>query len=645
MVSGKTALADLLASGAGSDQPFSNRASFISRAGRLLNGAVAQVEWTHGETTRCDLSAALPGPDLLSRGVRYLSQQFVERLCSTDGVSDDLLTEIERVVFTAWPVEQRQGATSFQELLDIRISAARARRQAELERISALSEAITQQRILKTTLPKKEADLELQKDILAKLEAQIRELTHQSKQGDASRLQVVGAALERRQEQLQVVERQITQLRALRSEVQTARTSRFPAYKAKVLEDHSASGLAPAQWESFATDFVGPVDDVIKETLQKAEKARAQMAGPSEGRLSDAPLDNLPAGDLALKSVVELAVEQKRLQRLIGLDAQRTAALGKVTKQAADVRGKITKLNGEILEAGQADLKVGSLTQDRLDHYASYFNALLEEEQELQALYAPLKAILDDFGPSVAKLRLSVRRTVEVAAWAAAGEAHLDLRTTGPFHGVGSLQRIADEVLVPAWHSGDGADAAEAIKEFSEKYSRDLRMQRSVASDDVEAYRTWERSLALWLYSADHISLSYTLVYDNLNIERLSPGSRGIVLLLLYLAVDQEEFDPLIIDQPEENLDPESVYSELVDLFRKASRRRQIIMVTHNPNLVVNTDVDQVIVARCGSFEEGRLPELTYRSGGLEDPAIRKEVCEVLEGGAEAFRQRRGVCA
>jgi ABC-type cobalamin/Fe3+-siderophores transport system ATPase subunit len=143
-----------------------------------------------------------------------------------------------------------------------------------------------------------------------------------------------------------------------------------------------------------------------------------------------------------------------------------------------------------------------------------------------------------------------------------------------------------------------------------------------------------------WLYDAEHISLSYSLEYDGLNIERLSPGSRGIVLLLLYLAVDQEETDPLIIDQPEENLDPESVYSELVDLFRSASRRRQIIMVTHNANLVVNTDVDQVIVAHCGAVEEGKLPALTYQLGGLEDPEIRTAVCEVLEGGAEAFRQR-----
>ena len=142
------------------------------------------------------------------------------------------------------------------------------------------------------------------------------------------------------------------------------------------------------------------------------------------------------------------------------------------------------------------------------------------------------------------------------------------------------------------------------------------------------------------MYSADHVTLSYSLEYDQIDIRRLSPGSRGIVLLLLYLAVDREETVPLIIDQPEENLDPESVYLELVRLFRQASDRRQVLMVTHNANLVVNTEVDQVIIASSGPQEAGRLPELRYLSGGLEDEAVRDAVCQILEGGAAAFRDR-----
>jgi energy-coupling factor transporter ATP-binding protein EcfA2 len=111
-------------------------------------------------------------------------------------------------------------------------------------------------------------------------------------------------------------------------------------------------------------------------------------------------------------------------------------------------------------------------------------------------------------------------------------------------------------------------------------------------------------------------------------------------LLLLYLAVDAQDDRPLIIDQPEENLDPQSIYDELVVEFRQAKKRRQVIIVTHNANLVVNTDADQVIVARSGGHHPGQLPKMSYESGGLEDPSIRKAVCSILEGGEHAFRER-----
>ena len=68
--------------------------------------------------------------------------------------------------------------------------------------------------------------------------------------------------------------------------------------------------------------------------------------------------------------------------------------------------------------------------------------------------------------------------------------------------------------------------------------------------------------------------------------------------------------------------------------------RRQIIIVTHNANLVVNTDADQVIIASAGAHVPGGLPNLTYLSGGLENPAVRDEVCEILEGGERAFKER-----
>lgn len=63
-------------------------------------------------------------------------------------------------------------------------------------------------------------------------------------------------------------------------------------------------------------------------------------------------------------------------------------------------------------------------------------------------------------------------------------------------------------------------------------------------------------------------------------------------------------------------------------------------MVTHNANLVINTDADQIIIAEAGPHPPGALPPITYTSGGLENADIRKAVCDILEGGVEAFRER-----
>nr|WP_267874829.1 AAA family ATPase [Telluria antibiotica] len=129
-------------------------------------------------------------------------------------------------------------------------------------------------------------------------------------------------------------------------------------------------------------------------------------------------------------------------------------------------------------------------------------------------------------------------------------------------------------------------------------------------------------------------------MYDGTDIRKLSPGTCGIVLLLLYLALDDADDRPLIIDQPEENLDPKSVFDELVSLFLVAKTKRQVIMVTHNANLVINTDADQIIVANANPAEGGQLPSFCYTAGGLEDAEIRKVVCDILEGGEKAYRER-----
>lgn len=133
-----------------------------------------------------------------------------------------------------------------------------------------------------------------------------------------------------------------------------------------------------------------------------------------------------------------------------------------------------------------------------------------------------------------------------------------------------------------------------------------------------------------WLFG-NFFKLITEIEFKGTSIDKLSMGQKGTVLLKLFLA---EGNYPIILDQPEENLDNKFIYNELVGAMRNAKNNRQVIIATNNANLVVNTDADQIIIAE---FNQGRI---SYKSGALESPEIRQEIMPLLEGGPEAFKRR-----
>jgi predicted ATPase len=96
---------------------------------------------------------------------------------------------------------------------------------------------------------------------------------------------------------------------------------------------------------------------------------------------------------------------------------------------------------------------------------------------------------------------------------------------------------------------------------------------------------------------------------------------------------------PLVIDQPEDNLDNKSVYEILVTFLKKAKTRRQIIMVTHNPNLAVVADAEQII--HVSIDKKNKQNDFRFQSGAIENPALNKAVVDILEGTLPAFDNRR----
>lgn len=119
-------------------------------------------------------------------------------------------------------------------------------------------------------------------------------------------------------------------------------------------------------------------------------------------------------------------------------------------------------------------------------------------------------------------------------------------------------------------------------------------------------------------------------------VENLSAGQRGTLLLKIYLvsATDKQIF---IIDQPEDNLDNKFISEEMVPMLRKIKQSRQVILSTHNANIVVGCDADQVIVAR---LDESEAVDRVYATGGIENKEINHYIQSILEGGSEALALR-----
>ncbi len=141
-----------------------------------------------------------------------------------------------------------------------------------------------------------------------------------------------------------------------------------------------------------------------------------------------------------------------------------------------------------------------------------------------------------------------------------------------------------------------------------------------------------------YLFGFDYLEPKYDLKVDGKDLSELSPGERGGLLLIFYLMLDQQSI-PLVIDQPEDNLDNKSVYEILVTFIKHAKKRRQIILVTHNPNLAVVADAEQIIHVSIDK-KDGK-HDFSFFSGAIEEPLVNQAVVDILEGTMPAFDNRR----
>lgn len=556
-------------------------------------------------------------------------------------MSDGLVAEIERVIFESHEQELREGAHDFDELRAFRTARYQQARDREAESISDTSDRIAYEFEKEASIAGLQRTVAQKTQMIDSYRADLAKLVVRGSEAQALRHTQLGEALQTRRNQVLRFANQRRAFLALQDEVTSTRATKAPELLRQAMERHQASGLSVEQWDDFLLIYKGEVDERLVGYIRWADGKMAEINGTPPDVVDPNTALIADGADLNAQTVGLLQAEMTRLEALVSADRLIQGQYAALAQRIAQETGLLQAATERLTDAQGAAKRRRELQTERDTTYGRVFDALLQEESALADLYAPLMARLGRSTGTLSKLGFSVRRIVDAAGWAQVAEEELlDRRKSGPFQGKGALTAVAMAELKPAWETGSVADVQAAMAGFIDRYMRDILVHAPFGQDQLAEHRAWLKRFAHWLFATDHISIRYEVLYDGIDIRKLSPGTRGIVLLLLYLALDDADDRPLIIDQPEENLDPKSVFDELVALFVAAKARRQVIMVTHNANLVINTDADQVIVAEAGPHVDGGLPPITYWGGGLENAEIRRAVCDILEGGEDAFRER-----
>ena len=439
--SGKTALADVIAAGGLGLRTHLTERSFIHRARQHLDKSAAELTWEGGNPTSNELRHVEMEDFLDSSRVQYLSQQFVDSLCSAEGVTDELLAEIERVIYQAHPTEDRMGTTTFRELLDLRAARGRAIRRNHEEALAEATVELNIERDRRARLPGLQRQRASLAESIAKDKQDRSTLIGKGGEERAKSLDTVATAAEAVRFQVEQARRRRQALISLRDEVADTRANRAPARLRQLQAAHAEAALSTEAWAAFLLDFAGDVNAILRAAIAAIDTrigALLGSAGP-EGPVSPGPpstVSLLPHG-IAMESLTLslLDGELARLRALIGIDTENAHALARLSEKISRDEAALAKLDREIETARQADERISVLIRSRRDSYAAVFDGIIEEEKELSSLYEPLKARLEAEAGALGKLSFSIRRSVDVATWAQQGEDLLGLAQGG------SLQR------------------------------------------------------------------------------------------------------------------------------------------------------------------------------------------------------------
>ena len=658
---GKTALADLIALAGGDfNTEEEDQASFVFKALKAtkqieetINDCIVEIHWQDGSSDSFKVTDDFSDYKD-SKKIRYLSQTFIERKCSPEKAGE-LQQEIENIVFQHIPSQDRLGQTTFSALRWLTTESLEVKKANMKKNILKLNKDIYD-------LEVEIAELGSLSDERENLLSEIQQLTEQKPKPRTDEEKIIEEKLALLTNKRNELDEQIAELKAQLSVIETikVKVENLRLYVDQELEDIKENlsvigldNLAQKLRFSVEADF----DALLQKKKGEVKEIVKKIQGPTDTDLltkfKDIDLETLTTDYIAARSRGEIAavitvlesrstvaVETRKVIKLfeenIRRSQKRASALEKKVKEIENVKKPLLPAKRE----------------ERNEAFKEYCVLLEEEKTALEELYAPLKERLEQESPEMKDvLEFFSRVELDVDKFFGKARNLINFGRRGTyFHGENKLFKIIK--------------AMAGKIELAEMDIYDLVHQLYITFEEYEGNAVSIKEQLLdklnlldfynWIFDVSEFSVTYSIKYQGTNIELLSPGKKGIVLLLMYLVLDIEGSIPLVIDQPEENLDNKSVYPYLVDYFRNAKKRRQIIIITHNPNLVLNTDAEQIIVANFEVVPTTQDSRIKYISGAIENSyisekaeipierqGIKQHGIDILEGGPEAFKKRK----
>lgn len=175
---------------------------------------------------------------------------------------------------------------------------------------------------------------------------------------------------------------------------------------------------------------------------------------------------------------------------------------------------------------------------------------------------------------------------------------------------------------------------SDSFSDFSAVYRELEQAKQLIGNNSAEVFEQYfmENLEALLTWQVPN---TFIIEYRGKALKDHSLGQRASALILFILS--QRDNDVVIIDQPEDDLDNQTVYEDVIKLVCSLKPQTQFIFATHNANIPVLGDAEQVIACR---YDDDKI---LAESGGIDCPAIQQHIVDIMEGGEEAFRQRKKV--